>query len=65
METAHDATEVLQVLARIETKVDDLKASVETAQEQTATGSVLSGGLSGAVIAVAVVYAQAILGVRA
>ena len=65
METAHDATEVLQVLARIEKKVDDLKASVETAQEQTATGSVLSGVLSGAVIAVAVVYAQAILGVRA
>ena len=65
METAHDATEVLQVLARIEKKVDDLKASVETAQEQTATGSVLSGGLSGAVIAMAVVYAQAILGVRA
>ena len=65
METAHDATEVLQVLARIEKKVDDPKASVETAQEQTATGSVLSGGLSGAVIAVAVVYAQAILGVRA
>ncbi|HIW79462.1 MAG TPA: hypothetical protein H9874_10025 [Candidatus Bilophila faecipullorum] len=66
METAHsNDTDVLRVLARIEKKVDDLKASVDTAQEQAATGSVLSGGLSGAVIAVAVVYAQAILGVRA
>lgn len=66
METAHsNDTDVLRVLARIEKKVDDLKASVETSQEQATTGSVLSGGLSGAVIAVAVVYAQAILGVRA
>ena len=66
METAHsNDTDVLRVLARIEKKVDDLKASVDTAQEQPATGSVLSGGLSGAVIAVAVVYAQPILGVRA
>lgn len=65
METAHrNDTDVLRVLARIEKKVDDLKASVETSQEQAATSSVLSGGLSGAVIAVAVVYAQAILGVR-
>ena len=65
METAHsNDTDVLRVLARIEKKVDDLKASVEKSQEQAATGSVLSGGLSGAVIAVAVVYAQAILGVR-
>ena len=64
METRHD-TDVLQALARIEKKVDALAATVEGGREQAAVGSVLSGGLSGAVIAVAVVYAQAILGVRA
>lgn len=64
METTHDDA-VLQALARIEKKVDDLTVTVESGQEQSVTNSVLSGGLSGAVVAVAIVYAQAILGVRA
>ena len=64
METTHDDA-VLQALARIEKKVDDLTVTVESGQEQAVTNSVLSGGLSGAVVAVAIVYAQAILGVRA
>ena len=63
MESKHD-NEVLQALARIEKKVDAL-ATVESGQEQAAAGSVVSGGLSGAVVAVALVYAQLILGVRA
>lgn len=64
METTHDDA-VLQALARIEKKVDDLTVTVESGQEQSVTNNVLSGGLSGAVVAVAIVYAQAILGVRA
>ena len=64
MESKHD-NEVLQALARIEKKVDALAATVESGQEQAAAGSVVSGGLSGAVVAVALVYAQLILGVRA
>ena len=50
---------------RIEKKVDALAATVENGQEHAATNSVVSGGLSGAVVAVALVYAQLILGVRA
>ena len=57
--------EVLQALARIEKKVDALAATVENGQEHAAANSVVSGGLSGAVVAVALVYAQLILGVRA
>lgn len=64
MESKHD-DDVLQVLARIERKVDALAATVETGQEHAAANSVVSGGLSGAVVAVAIVYAQIILGVRA
>lgn len=64
MESKHD-DDVLQVLARIERKVDALAAMVETGQEHAAVNSVVSGGLSGAVVAVAIVYAQIILGVRA
>lgn len=64
METVRE-NDVLQVLTRIEKKVDDLTAKIESGQDQAATNSVLSGGLSGAVVAVAIVYAQAILGVRA
>lgn len=64
MESKHD-NDVLQVLARIEKKVDALAATVEGGQEQATAGSVVSGGLSGAVVAVAIVYAQIILGVRA
>ena len=56
MESKHD-NEVLQALARIEKKVNG--------QEHAAANSVVSGGLSGAVVAVALVYAQLILGVRA
>ena len=63
MESKHD-NEVLQALARIEKKVDALAATVENGQEHAAANSV-SGGLSGAVVAVALVYAQLILGVRA
>ena len=64
MESKHD-NEVLQALARIEKKVDALAATVENGQEHAAVNSVVSGGLSGAVVAVAIVYAQIILGVRA
>lgn len=64
MESKHD-NEVLQALARIEKKVDALAATVENGQEHAATNSVVSGGFSGAVVAVALVYAQLILGVRA
>ena len=64
MESKHD-NEVLQALARIEKKVDALAATVENGQEHAATNSVVSGGLSGAVDAVALVYAQLSLGVRA
>nr|DAY97206.1 MAG TPA: hypothetical protein [Caudoviricetes sp.] len=64
MESKYD-NEVLQALARIEKKVDALAATVENGQEHAATNSVVSGGLSGAVVAVALVYAQLILGVRA
>lgn len=64
MESKHE-NDVLQVLARIEKKVDALAATVEGGQEHAAAGSVVSGGLSGAVVAVAIVYAQLILGVRA
>ena len=64
MESKHD-NEVLQALARIEKKVDALAATVENGQEHAATNSVVSGGLSGAVVAVALVYAQLVLGVRA
>lgn len=64
MESKHD-NEVLQALARIERKVDALAATVETGQDHAAVNSVVSGGLSGAVVAVAIVYAQIILGVRA
>lgn len=64
MESKHDS-EVLQALARIERKVDALAATVETGQDHAAVNSVVSGGLSGAVVAVAIVYAQIILGVRA
>lgn len=54
MESKHD-NEVLQALARIEKKVDALAATVENGQEHAATNSVVSGGLSGAVVAVALV----------
>lgn len=64
MKSKHD-NEVLQALARIERKVDALAATVETGQDHAAVNSVVSGGLSGAVVAVAIVYAQIILGVRA
>ena len=64
MESKHD-NEVLQALARIEKKVDALAATVENGQEHAAANIVVSGGLSGAVVAVALVYAQLILGVRA
>lgn len=64
MESKYD-NEVLQTLARIEKKVDALAATVENGQEHAAANSVVSGGLSGAVVAVALVYAQLILGVRA
>jgi hypothetical protein len=64
MESKHD-NEVLQALARIERKVDALAATVETGQDHAAVNNVVSGGLSGAVVAVAIVYAQIILGVRA
>ena len=64
MESKHD-NEVLQALARIERKVDALAATVETGQNHATVNSVVSGGLSGAVVAVAIVYAQIILGVRA
>lgn len=64
MESKHD-NEVLQALARIEKKVDALAATVENGQEHAAANSVVFGGLSGAVVAVALVYAQLILGVRA
>lgn len=64
MESKHD-NEVLQALARIERKVDALAATVETGQDHATVNSVVSGGLSGAVVAVAIVYAQIILGVRA
>ncbi len=64
MESKHD-NDVLQTLARIERKVDALAATVEGGQEHAAANSVVSGGLSGAVVAVALVYAQLILGVRA
>ena len=64
MESKHD-NEVLQALASIEKKVDELAATVENGQEHAAVNSVVSGGLSGAVVAVALVYAQLILGVRA
>ncbi len=64
MESKYDS-DVLQTLARIEKKVDALAATVESGQEQAAAGSVVSGGLSGAVVAVALVYAQLVLGVRA
>ncbi len=64
MESKYD-NEVLQALARIERKVDALAATVETGQDHATVNSVVSGGLSGAVVAVAIVYAQIILGVRA
>ena len=64
MESKHD-NQVLQALARIEKKVDALAATVENGQEHAAVNSVVSGGLSGAVVAVALVYAQLVLGVRA
>lgn len=64
MESKYDS-DVLQTLARIEKKVDALAATVEGGREQAAANSVVSGGLSGAVVAVAIVYAQIILGVRA
>lgn len=64
MESKHD-NDVLQALTRIEKKVDALAATVEGGQEQATAGSVVSGGLSGAVVAVAIVYAQIVLGVRA
>ena len=64
MESKYDS-DVLQTLARIEKKVDALAATVENGQEHAAVNSVVSGGLSGAVVAVALVYAQLILGVRA
>ena len=64
MESKYDS-DVLQTLARIEKKVDALAATVESGLEQAAAGSVVSGGLSGAVVAVAIVYAQIVLGVRA
>ena len=64
MESKHD-NEVLQALARIEKKVDALAATVENGQEHAAVNSVVSGGLSGTVVAVALVYAQLVLGVRA
>ena len=64
MEIKYD-NEVLQALARIERKVDALAATVETGQDHATVNSVVSGGLSGAVVAVAIVYAQIILGVRA
>ena len=64
MESKHD-NEVLQALARIENKFDALAATVENGHEHAAVNSVVSGGLSGAVVAVALVYAQLILGVRA
>lgn len=64
MESKHD-NEVLQALAHIEKKVDALAATVENGQEYAAANSVVSGGLSGVVVAVALVYAQLILGVRA
>ena len=50
MESKHD-NEVLQALARIEKKVDALAATVENGQEHAAVNSVVSGGLSGAVVA--------------
>ena len=64
MESKYDS-DVLQTLARIEKKVDALAATVENGQEHAAANSVVSGGLSGAVVAVAIVYAQIVLGVRA
>ena len=64
MESKYD-NEVLQALARIEKKVDALAATVENGQEHAAVNSVVSGGLSGTVVAVALVYAQLVLGVRA
>lgn len=64
MESKHE-NDVLQALTRIERKVDALAATVENGQEHAAVNSVVSGGLSGAVVAVAIVYAQIILGVRA
>ena len=64
METSHD-NDVLRALARIEKKVDELAATLESGQDHAAANSVVSGGLSGAVVAVAIVYAQLVLGVRA
>ena len=64
MENKRD-NEVMQALARIEKKIDALAATVENGQEHAAVISVVSGGLSGAVVAVALVYAQLVLGVRA
>ena len=64
MENKRD-NEVMQALARIEKKIDALAATVENGQERAAVNSVVSGGLSGAVVAVALVYAQLVLGVRA